>query len=92
MKTTSFAGIVLATFMAAAFGPAGAQTADDRRWINECITDNKDEGQTEAVIVAYCTCMNDRMSNSETRSITQWEKANPRTSKACSRQAGWRGR
>jgi hypothetical protein len=77
-----------------AAGPATAQrqSADDVRWIRECVTDNKDEGQSADVVLAYCTCMNNEMSSNETRSITQWEKANPRTAEACSRRAGWRGR
>jgi hypothetical protein len=79
-----------------AFGAAvpalAQQTADDVKWINECVNDNKDEGQTAPVVLAYCTCMNNRMSNNETRSITQWEKANPRAAEACGRQAGWKGR
>jgi hypothetical protein len=29
------------------------------------------------------------MSNNETRSITQWEKANPNAQEACSKDAGW---
>jgi hypothetical protein len=83
--------IVAATFVAA---PASAQkqSADDTKWITACVTDNKDEGQAAPVILAYCSCMNNKMSNNETRSITQWEKANPRTSEACSREAGWKGR
>ena len=44
------------------------------------------------MILTYCTCMNNKMSNNETRSITQWEKANPRTMEACSKEAGWKGR
>jgi hypothetical protein len=36
--------------------------------------------------------MNNKMDNNETRSITQWEKANPRASEACSKEAGWKGR
>ena len=72
--------------------PVRAQSADDIKWTNQCIQDNKDEGQTAQVVAAYCTCMVNKMSNSETRSVTQWEKANPRTSEACSREAGWKGR
>jgi len=70
--------------------PAMAQqTADDRKWIGECIVDNKDEGQTPKVVEAYCTCMNNLMSNNERRSITQWERANPNAQERCSKQAGW---
>lgn len=74
-------------------GPAAAQaTADDVAWINRCVADNKDEGQTREVLMAYCTCMNNKMSNNETRSITAWEKANPRAMEACSTEAKWKGR
>ena len=75
------------------FHPALAQqNADDVKWITECVADNKDEGQTAPVILGYCTCMNNKMSSNETRSITQWEKSNPRAVEACARQAGWKGR
>jgi hypothetical protein len=82
-----------ATLVIAALQPASAQqNADDVKWITECVNDNKDEGQIAPVILGYCTCMNNKMSSSETRSITQWEKANPRTMEACARQAGWKGK
>jgi hypothetical protein len=68
------------------------QNADDVKWITECVSDNKDEGQTAPVILGYCTCMNNKMSSNETRSITQWEKANPRAMEACAREAGWKGK
>ena len=61
---------VLTAFLA---GPAAAQTTDDVKWINQCVADNKDEGQTQQVVLSYCTCMNNEMSNNESRSITQWE-------------------
>ena len=86
-----FVGLMIASALAT---PASAQkqSADDTKWITECVSDNKDEGQSAPVVLAYCTCMNNKMSNNETRSITQWEKANPRTSEACGREAGWKGR
>ena len=74
-------------------GPALAQkmNADDIKWVNECIDDSKGvEGYTPAKARAYCMCMNEKMSDNETRTITQWEKANPNAMNACSRQAGWR--
>jgi hypothetical protein len=64
-------------------------SADDRRWINQCIRDNADEGASRRVVTAYCTCMVNRMSDHETRSVTQWERANPGARRACSREAGW---
>ena len=70
---------------------AQKQTADDVKWINQCVDDNKAEpGATLAIAQAYCTCMNEKMDNNETRSITQWEKANPAARRACDRESGWR--
>jgi hypothetical protein len=77
----------------AAASPASAQqmNADDLKWINQCIVDNKDEpGGTPPIVRAYCMCMNEKMDNNETRTITQWEKANPGARKACEKQAGWK--
>jgi hypothetical protein len=34
--------------------------------------------------------MNNKMSDNETRSISQWEKANPKARAACDREAGWK--
>ena len=33
-----------------------------------------------------------KMSESETRSVTEWEKANPQAMEACSTEAGWKGK
>jgi hypothetical protein len=86
------ATLAIITIFAASFGASSvsAQTTDDVNWINRCISDNKDEGQARPVLVAYCTCMNNKMSSSETRSISTWEKANPKEAEACGKQAGWK--
>jgi hypothetical protein len=62
---------------------------DDVKWINECIVDNKG-GASEAIIRKYCMCMNEKMGDNETRSITQWEKANPRARASCDKESGWK--
>lgn len=67
-----------------------AQSADDKKWVNQCMKDNKDEGAKEEVVRKYCVCMNDKMDDNETRSITQWEKANPAARKDCEKKAGWK--
>ena len=64
--------------------------ADDLKWINQCIADNKKEGATEDVVRKYCVCMNNAMSDSETKSITEWEKSHPDEVKACDKEAGWK--
>jgi len=33
--------------------------------------------------------MNEKMSDNETRSITEWEKSHPVERRACDKQAGW---
>jgi hypothetical protein len=70
-------------------GAAGAATTDDVKWINQCIRDNKGDA-AEDVVLKYCTCMNNKMSDSETRSITQWEKTHETERKACDKEAGWK--
>ncbi|MFC4161404.1 hypothetical protein [Chitinimonas lacunae] len=67
-----------------------AQTADDKKWIAQCIKDNKDEGAKAEVVQKYCECMNDKMDDNETRSISQWEKANPAAMKECEQKSGWK--
>ena len=42
------------------------------------------------VVLKYCTCMNNKMSDNETQSITQWEKTHATERKACDREAGWK--
>ena len=77
--------VVLLSATAQAFADA-----DDVKWINQCIKDNKDEGATAAVVRKYCECMNNLMEASETRSITQWEKTHKKERDDCSRKAGWK--
>jgi len=62
---------------------------DDVKWINQCITDNKG-GAAEGVIRKYCMCMNEKMDDNETKSITQWEKTHPDERKACDKESGWK--
>ncbi|MDD2712282.1 MAG: hypothetical protein PHU77_05110 [Simplicispira sp.] len=69
---------------------AMAQSSDDKKWVAQCVRDNKDEGAKAGVVRKYCECMNDKMDETETRSISQWEKANPAAMKACEREAGWK--
>ncbi len=59
------------------------------KWINQCVADNKGDAPRE-VVLKYCTCMNNKMSDNETQSITQWEKTHVTERKACDKEAGWR--
>ena len=51
--------------------------------------DNKG-GAAAEVVLKYCTCMNNKMSDNETQSITQWEKTHATERKACDAEAGWK--
>lgn len=85
------AAVVIAAVAIPSVAFAQKMNADDVKWVNQCIDDNKGEaGATPAIIRAYCTCMNEKMDSSETQSITQWEKSHPAERKACDKQAGWR--
>jgi hypothetical protein len=89
MKLTAIALLVAGSVVAS--NAALAQlSADDVKWINACIVDNKNEGPKMPVIRKYCFCMNEQMDNNENLSITQWEKKNPQVRDRCSRESGWR--
>jgi len=84
----SFAGLTLASDEKKAEAkPAGA---DDVKWIDKCVKDNKFEGQPAEVVRKYCECMNEKMDDNETQSVTQWEKAHPKEQKECDDKAGWK--
>jgi hypothetical protein len=91
MKKLAVASLVL---LAASFAlpmSASAQSADDKAWINKCVNDNKGEaGGTPEVVRKYCTCMVDKMDETERLSVTAWEKKNPGARKACEKEAGWK--
>ena len=67
-------------------GSAGAATTDDVRWIDQCVADNKG-GAAADVVLKYCTCMNNKMSDNETQFITQSEKTHATERKACDAEA-----
>jgi hypothetical protein len=87
MKLTTAA--LIAAGCAFTLGNAGAATTDDVKWINQCVQDNKG-GAAEDVVLKYCTCMNNKMSENETLSITQWEKTHVAERQACDKEAGWK--
>ena len=92
-QTVKYLAIALTLAAIAAPNAANAQAmnADDMKWVNQCINDNKAEpGGTPPIVRAYCVCMNEKMDSNETRSISTWEKANPAAKQACEKQAGWK--
>jgi len=88
MRTIAIALLLGASALAPR--PTLAATTDDVKWINQCVDDNKNEGAKKEVVLKYCTCMNNKMDDNETRSITQWEKTHESEAKACSKAAGWK--
>ena len=88
MKAILVASVVAATLLgSSAF--AQKMNSDDLKWVNRCIDDNKG-GAAPAVIRKYCMCMNEKMDDNETQSITAWEKTHPEEQKACDEVAGWK--
>ncbi len=79
---------VAASTLIASSATAQRQT-DDVRWVNQCVRDSASYPVSEQVKVMYCTCMVGKMSNNETRSVTQWERANPVARDDCAKRAGW---
>ncbi len=89
MKACSIAFASAALLLAGSSVQAQKMNTDDVRWINRCIDDNKG-GAAPEIIRKYCTCMNDKMDNNESQSITQWEKSHPVERAACDRASGWK--
>jgi hypothetical protein len=83
ISSLSFALLVLASTQVMA-------DADDAAWIGKCVSDNAREGASAETVAKYCSCMNNKMSSDETRSITQWEQSHPAEMKACEVEAGWK--
>jgi len=67
-----------------------SKSPDDMKRIDLCIIDKKDEGRPREVVQKYCECMNSKMDESETESVTQWEKTHPKEQKECSDNVGWK--
>jgi hypothetical protein len=82
--------VLLATASLLAANAAQAQSADDKKWVAECMRDNAGAGVGTPIVRAYCTCMTDKMSENETRSVSVWELANPRAKAACDKESGWK--
>jgi hypothetical protein len=91
-KLTQAAIVAFSAFMAVTAVTPVRADSDDVKWVGQCVSDNKDEGQSVDVITSYCSCMNDQMSSSETRTITQWEKSHKKEMEACATKAGWKGK
>jgi hypothetical protein len=87
MKATTI--LLLLTASCFVCNAASAVSTDDVKWINQCVNDNKGDASA-SVVLKYCTCMVNKMPDSETRSVTQWEKSHVAERKACDRESGWK--
>ncbi len=84
--------ITASAFLALFFIPPALANSDDAKWIKQCVADNADQHQSAATVASYCSCMDNKMPESETRSVTQWEKSHPKAEEQCAREAGWVGK
>ena len=82
----------IAASMIVFFGLAGVARADsdDLKWVAQCLKDNQDAKVDASVVQKYCSCMNNKMSSDETKSITEWEKTHKTERAACDKEAGWK--
>ncbi len=85
MKLTTMALFAMGCLAA---GSAAAQTADVRK-VDQCVADSAGMNATERVKIMYCTCMVGKMSDSDRRSVTQYETANVAAARDCATRAGW---
>jgi len=89
MKSKICMALLAGILMLNASSAFAQMSADDLKWINRCIADNKRGGASPEVVRKYCICMNEKMDDNESLSITQWEKKNPEAMKACDKESGW---
>ena len=61
----------------------------DAQWVARCVSDNQRGNATVEQIAKYCTCLNGKMDDNETLSVTAWEKSHPTEMKMCERESGW---
>lgn len=87
MKSMTTAFMLLLSLCLASLVFAGA---DDTKWVAKCVADNADAKVSPEVVAKYCTCMNNKMDDGETKSISNWEKTHPNERMACEKEAGWK--
>jgi hypothetical protein len=76
--------------LSALASPSMASTEEDNKWVAKCVSDNSKEGVTVETVTKYCVCMNDKMSEDEEQSITEWEKSHTKEQAECDKVAGWK--
>lgn len=84
------ASILFAAFLGANLAGVAFAGEDDANWVAKCVKDNAKENVSVETMTKYCTCMNSKMSDGETLSITAWEQKNPKEMAACEKESGWK--
>lgn len=87
MKIMTGAAVAAMSLLVCGAAFAGA---DDTKWVAKCVSDNADAKVSADIVTKYCTCMNNKMDDNETKTITQWEKTHPAEMKACEKESGWK--
>ena len=81
--------VAAAVVLPSSIASAQKMNADDLKWVNKCIDDNKG-GAEASIIRKYCICMNEKMDDNETQSISVWEKTHVKEREACDKESGWK--
>jgi hypothetical protein len=82
--------LILGALVIIAFAAPAAAGPDDAKWVAKCVSDNADAKNVSVEIISkYCTCMNSKMDDNETLSITAWEKTHKTEMAACDKESGW---
>ena len=84
LAATAFCGWLIAC------GAGDVRASEDARFVDQCVRDSAGMSATQSVKIMYCTCMVGKMDDNETRSVSQWEIANPAIAAECARLSGWR--
>jgi len=86
MKLFTFGALFLGVVMLTSTAHADS---DDVKWIAQCMKDNAGATVSRDVVQKYCSCMNDKMDDNETQSITVWGKTHKNERANCFAEAGW---
>jgi len=83
--------ISLAVLASLCFAVPALAASDDAKWVARCLRDNQDAKVAVDIVAKYCTCINNKMDDNETLSITAWEKTSPGkvAMAACDKESGW---
>ena len=73
-----------------ACGSVEVSASQDAKYVDQCVQDSAGMSATQQVKIMYCTCMVGKMDDNETRSVTQWEVANPTIAAECAHLSGWK--